>query len=117
MAKAALMCIATITLRSKENSAALFETGIAEEIVEAMKLHPTNKMVQRNGAWAIRNIVSRSRDFCDGFLKFGAEEVLNKGMVAHPSVAQDIKAALRDLGCNVVLKEQWTGTSTVKMAI
>lgn len=116
MAKAALMCIATITLRSKENSAALFQTGIAEEIVEAMKLHPTNKMVQRNGAWAIRNIVSRSRDFCDGFLKFGAEEVLNKAMVAHPSVAQDIKSALRDLGCNVVLKEQWTGTSTVKMA-
>lgn len=116
LAKAALMCLATITLRSKENSTALAETGISEEIVETMKLHPTNKAVQRNGAWAIRNIVSRSRDLCDSFLKWGAEDQLNAAMAAHPTVAQDLKAALRDLGCKVELKEEWTGTRTVPMA-
>lgn len=116
VAKAGLMCIATLSLRSKENSAALFAANIAEEIVESMKLHPTSKAVQRNGAWAIRNIVSRSRDLCAVFLQLGVERVINEAMLAHPAVLQDLKAALRDLGCKVELKEEWTGKSTTKMA-
>lgn len=54
-------------------------------------------------------MVSRSREQCDSFLSFGAEELLNAAMTEHPSVHQDIKAALRDLGCKVDLKEEWTG--------
>lgn len=46
MAKVALMCVSTLTLRSTENSTALFEVGISETIVETMKLHPSNKAVQ-----------------------------------------------------------------------
>lgn len=115
LAKIALMCLATLTLRSQENSAALFATGIADEIVETMRLHSTSKAVQRNAAWAIRNMVSRTRDQCPAFLALGVERVLNEAMVAHPSVAQDLKAALRDLNCDVLLKEEWTGKSTVKM--
>lgn len=45
-ARAALHCLSTITLRSKENSQALFDVGAAETIVETMKLHPTSKIVQ-----------------------------------------------------------------------
>lgn len=116
VARAGLMCIATLSLRSQANSAALFAANIAEEIVESMKLHPTSKAVQRNGAWAIRNIVSRSRELCDAFVQLGVERVINEAMIAHPSVLQDLKAALRDLGCKVELKEEWTGKSTVKMA-
>lgn len=116
LAKAALMCLATMTLRSRENSAALFTNGIADEIVATMRLHPTSKAVQRNGAWAIRNMVSRSRDLCATFLALDAEVVLNEAMLAHPSVLQDLKAALRDLNCDVELKEEWTGTSGVQMA-
>lgn len=113
--KAALMCIATLTLRSKENSEALASAGIAEEIVESMRLHPNSKPIQRNGAWAIRNIVSRSRHLCDLFLKCGIEDILNEAMIVHSLVAQDIKSALRDLGCKVFLKEEWTGTSSIKI--
>lgn len=40
------MCLSTLTLRSTENSKVLFEVGIAETIVETMKLHPTSKAVQ-----------------------------------------------------------------------
>ncbi|XP_055854103.1 armadillo repeat-containing protein 6 homolog [Episyrphus balteatus] len=109
IATAALACISTLTLRVKENSTAFFETGIAETIVETLRLHPKNKMVQRNGAWAIRNMVSRSRDQCDSFLSCGAEDLLNAAMAEHPSVSQDIKAALRDLNCKVELKEEFTG--------
>lgn len=40
------MCVSTLTLRSTENSKMLFDVGIAETIVETMKLHPSNKAVQ-----------------------------------------------------------------------
>lgn len=116
LAKAALMCLATLTLRSRENSAALFATGIADEIVATMQLHPGSKPVQRNAAWAIRNMVSRSRDLCPTFLALDVERALHDAMEAHPTAAQDLKAALRDLNCDVELKEEWTGTSGVRMA-
>lgn len=45
-ARAALHFLSTVTLRSKENSDALFEVGAAETIVETMKLHPSSKIVQ-----------------------------------------------------------------------
>lgn len=54
-------------------------------------------------------MVSRSRDQCPAFLSFGAEELLKNGMTAHPDVEYDLKSALRDLGCDVKLKEEWTG--------
>lgn len=54
-------------------------------------------------------MVSRSRDQCAAFLSFGAEDVLKEAMNAYPDVQYDIKSALRDLGCDVVLKEEWTG--------
>lgn len=113
---AALACITTLTLRVKEHSIAFFETGIAEIIVEALRLHPKHKILQRNGAWAIRNMVSRSRDQCETWLSFGVEDLLNAAMAEHPTVAQDIKAALRDLGCNVELREEWTGKAEKKIA-
>jgi armadillo repeat-containing protein 6 len=67
-AKVALGCISTLALRVKENSVALFATGIAETIVQTLKIHEQSKMVQRNGAWAIRNMVARAREQCDTFI-------------------------------------------------
>lgn len=113
---AALACISTLTLRVKEHSATLFETGIAEVMVEALRRHPKHKIVQRNGAWAIRNMVSRSRNQCETWLSFGVEDLLNEAMKEHPSVAQDVKAALRDLGCEVHLREEWTGKAEKKIS-
>uniref|UniRef100_A0A1I8NQK3 Armadillo repeat-containing protein 6 homolog n=1 Tax=Stomoxys calcitrans TaxID=35570 RepID=A0A1I8NQK3_STOCA len=112
---AALACISTLTLRVKDNSKTLFDTGIAETIVESIRRHPKSKIVQRNGAWAIRNMVSRSREQCDTWLSYGVEDVLNTALADHPSVTTDIKAALRDLGCKVELKEEWTGTAEKKI--
>lgn len=60
-------------------------------------------------------MVSRSREQCDTWLSYGVEDVLNAAMVEHPSVVTDIKAALRDLGCKVELKEEWTGTAEKKI--
>lgn len=70
---------------------------------------------QRNGAWAIRNMVCRSNYQCETFISYGVEDVLNEALTAHPSVEHDIKSALRDLGCKLVLKEEWTNTSSYKI--
>lgn len=110
-ARHALACVTTLALREKDNAKALFETGIAETIVQTMKIHAANKVIQRNGAWAIRNMVSRSREQCDAFLSHGAEDVLNQALTDHPSIAHDIKSALRDLGCKVHLNEEWKAHS------
>lgn len=65
--------------------------------------------LQRNGAWAIRNMVSRSREQCPAFLTLGTEELLHEAIVAYADIEYDLKSALRDLGCDVKLKEEWTG--------
>ena len=111
IAKSGLVCISTLALRSQDNATALFETGIAETMIETMKIHEKNKMVQRNGAWAVRNMVSRSREQCDSWLSLGVEEVLQNARMNHPSVDQDARAALRDLGAKVHLQEEWKGTA------
>lgn len=46
LAKHGLVCVATLALRVKENSQALFETGIAETIVQTMKIHEKSKIIQ-----------------------------------------------------------------------
>lgn len=67
-AKIALGCISTLALRDMGNSKALYEAGLAETICDTLKLHPKNMIIQRNGAWSIRNMVSRAREQCDTFL-------------------------------------------------
>lgn len=111
IAKHGLICVSTLALRVKDNSTKLFESGIAETIVETMKIHENNKLIQRNGAWAIRNMVSRSKEQCENWVSLGAEDVLNGALQQHPSIAQDVKSALRDLGVKVKLLEEWKGTA------
>lgn len=80
-AKSALLCISSLTLRVRDNSTAFWETGIGETMLETMKIHENSKMVQRNGAWAIRNMVSRSREQCPEWLSLGAEDILTAGKI------------------------------------
>lgn len=72
-------------------------------------------MVQRNAAWAIRNMVSRSRNQCETWATHGVEDVLNAALTAHPSIQGDVKAALRDLGLKVHLNEEWKGKSEIQI--
>jgi armadillo repeat-containing protein 6 len=111
VAKNALACISTLALRSKDNAMILFETGIAETIIETLKIHEKNKFVQRNGAWAIRNMVARSREQCDAWLNLGVVDILELARKNHPSIDHDLKSALRDLGTKVHLNEEWKGVA------
>lgn len=105
----ALSCIAALTLRNPHNSNVFFEAQVPEVIIETMKLHPKEKSIQKSGSWAIRNMVSRSKNQCNHFLELGVEEVLTSALNTFKDCEYDVKSALRDLGCNVQLKEEWTG--------
>ena len=59
---------------------------------------------------AIRNIVSRSKHFASDFVELEIEELLNSVRKTHPQSDEFVKAALRDLGLKVEMKEQWKGT-------
>lgn len=115
-AKICLACISTVSLRVKTNSDVLFEAGLAETICDTLKVHPNSCVIQRNGAWSIRNMVSRSREQCDTFLAHGAEDLLNEALKNHPSIGQDVRSALRDLGCKVKLSEEWTNAAKVQIS-
>ncbi|GLV43421.1 uncharacterized protein CBL_03963 [Carabus blaptoides fortunei] len=105
-----LNALAALTLRSPDNSRALFEAGLPDVIVECMQLHPAIMHVQRSASWAIRNMVSRSRYQNDKFLSLGVEGLLQEALAKFRNQCEyDLKASLRDLGCKVDLTEAWTG--------
>lgn len=54
-------------------------------------------------------MVSRSRYQNAKFLELGVEKMLLEDLKRYKKFEYDIKSALRDLGCDVKLKEEWTG--------
>lgn len=54
-------------------------------------------------------MVSRSRYQNEGFIELGIEEILQHNLKKFKEIEYDTKAALRDLGCKVTFKEEWTG--------
>ncbi|CAB3240499.1 unnamed protein product [Arctia plantaginis] len=105
-----LKCIAALSLREPAHSKQFLDSGAPEVIVECMKVHPDNAAVQKNACWAIRNMVARCREHNAKFHELGAEALLNSSFAKFgDDFGFDIKSALRDLGCDVTLDEQWTG--------
>lgn len=65
---------------------------------------------QRQASMAIRNIVARRKDLTTVFIEAGVEDLLQTAMKrTQRAPTVEIKAALRDLGCQVQLHEEWTG--------
>lgn len=118
--------LAAMALRRPANARAIIESGGPRLILLAMKLHEMNVNVQRQGALAVRNIVSRLlRETTDGsasttdaspagivderstirdaFLELGAEDTLRSIAGRHQGSVDEAYAALRDLGCTVSL--------------
>jgi len=102
--------VGALCLRTPDNSAGFVASGIAPLMMDVLKIHKLKVAVQRQVSMAIRNIVSRRRDLSVIFLEAGAEELLRDALKrSQRAPANEIKAALRDLGCEVQLEEQWTG--------
>ena len=64
---------------------------------------------QKQSCMALRNLVARTREYCDPILELGAEHLINNALTNHKICDDEAKAALRDLGCKVELKELWKG--------
>uniref|UniRef100_A0A8V5GYE1 Uncharacterized protein n=1 Tax=Melopsittacus undulatus TaxID=13146 RepID=A0A8V5GYE1_MELUD len=84
---------------------AIVNAGATDLIVLAIMLPSP----QKQACMLIRNLVSRSRDFSQPILEMGAENLITEARAAHRDCDDVAKAALRDLGCKVELRELWTG--------
>ncbi|CAG5030858.1 unnamed protein product [Parnassius apollo] len=105
-----LKCVAALTLREQGHSKEFLENGAPEAIVECLKIHPDVASVQKNGCWAIRNMVARCREYNSKFHELGIQSILDRSYDKFgKEFGFDVKSALRDLECEVKLDEQWTG--------
>ncbi|XP_014209570.1 armadillo repeat-containing protein 6 homolog [Copidosoma floridanum] len=107
---AGLGCISALTLKSSSNAGVFYDGGAVSIIIDVMKAYPNSVNVMQHAAWAIRNMSVRNNIESREFIACGVEELLNNALTVHTKTLEsDIKAALRDLGLQVQLKEQWTG--------
>ncbi|XP_069072628.1 armadillo repeat-containing protein 6 [Pleurodeles waltl] len=103
----AALCM--LALRKPENCRVIMEGGGALAALQAMKMHPRELAVQKQACMLIRNLVSRTQDFAQPILEMGAEALIIQAETTHRDCGDVAKAALRDLGCKVELRELWTG--------
>nr|XP_033810182.1 armadillo repeat-containing protein 6 isoform X1 [Geotrypetes seraphini]XP_033810183.1 armadillo repeat-containing protein 6 isoform X1 [Geotrypetes seraphini] len=103
----AALCM--LALRKPDNCKVIMEGGGVLAALQAMKVHPKEVNVQKQACMLIRNLVSRMREFSQPILEMGAETLILEAQAAHRDCADAAKAALRDLGCKVELRELWTG--------
>ncbi|XP_003697305.1 armadillo repeat-containing protein 6 homolog [Apis florea] len=107
---AGLACISALTLRCPSNAGVFYDCGAPLIIIDAMKAYSKSVNVLKQAAWAIRNMSVRNKAECSEFITHGVEDVLTSALQQHGSkLESDVKAALRDLGLKVELKEEWTG--------
>lgn len=64
---------------------------------------------QSSACLLIRNLVSRVKEHSTALLDRGIEEQLRMIANRHEKCADSVKSALRDLGCQVSLREEWRG--------
>ncbi|CAK1589505.1 unnamed protein product [Parnassius mnemosyne] len=105
-----LKCVAALTLREPGHSKEFLENGAPEAIIECLKIHQDVASVQKNGCWAIRNMVARCREYNTKFHELDIQSILDRSYDKFgKEFGFDVKSALRDLECEVKLDEQWTG--------
>lgn len=103
----AALCV--LALRKPENSQVIVEGGGALAALEAMRAHQQEAGVQKQACMLIRNLVARSQAFSQPILDLGAEALILQARATHRDCEDVAKAALRDLGCRIELRELWTG--------
>lgn len=102
-------CLSMLALRKPNNCKVIMEDGGAMAAVQAMKTHPEVLNVQKQACMLLRNVVSRMRNYSQPILEMGAESLIAQALQNHQDCNDVGKAALRDLGCQVELRELWTG--------
>ena len=109
---AGFACISALSLKSPSNAGVFYDCGAPFVITETMKQYPDSTNVLKQASWAIRNMSVRNKMESRSFLSNGVESLLTDALKAHShdtELVADLKAALRDLGLKVDLREQWSG--------
>ncbi|KAJ0011683.1 hypothetical protein NQD34_012658 [Periophthalmus magnuspinnatus] len=102
-------CLSVLALRKPNNCKVIMEDGGTMAAVQAMKTHPDAVNVQKQACMVLRNVVSRMQNYSQAILEMGAEPLIAQALHSHKDCNDVGKAALRDLGCQVELRELWTG--------
>ncbi|CAJ1072081.1 armadillo repeat-containing protein 6 [Xyrichtys novacula] len=102
-------CLSVLALRKPNNCKVIMENGGALAAVQAMKAHADSVNVQKQACMLMRNLVSRMQNYSQPILEMGAEALIAQALRTHQDCGDVGKAALRDLGCQVELRELWTG--------
>uniref|UniRef100_A0A3B3SDC3 Armadillo repeat containing 6 n=2 Tax=Paramormyrops kingsleyae TaxID=1676925 RepID=A0A3B3SDC3_9TELE len=103
----AALCV--LALRKPNNCKAIMDCGGALAGLQAMKTHPEEANMQKQCCMLLRNLVCRTQSFSQPILEMGAEELVARALASHRDCGDVARAALRDLGCKVELRELWTG--------
>ncbi|XP_059915421.1 armadillo repeat-containing protein 6 [Gadus macrocephalus] len=102
-------CLSVLALRKPKNCTVIMENGGTLAAVQCMRTHPDVVNVQRQACMLLRNLVSSMEHLCQPILAMGAQPLIAQALQTHGDLGDVFKAALRDLGCEVELKELWTG--------
>ncbi|XP_054482647.1 armadillo repeat-containing protein 6 [Anoplopoma fimbria] len=102
-------CLSVLALRKPNNCKVIMENGGALAAVQAMKTHKDSLNVQKQACMLMRNLVARMSNLSQAILEMGAEDLITQALKTHQDCDDVGKAALRDLGCQVELRELWTG--------
>ncbi|KAG8014104.1 Armadillo repeat-containing protein 6 [Nibea albiflora] len=100
-------CLSVLALRKPNNCKVIMENGGALAAIQSMKTH--SDVVNVQACMLMRNLVSRMQNYSQPILEMGAEALIAQALKTHQDCGDVGKAALRDLGCQVELRELWTG--------
>ncbi|XP_066552352.1 armadillo repeat-containing protein 6 [Amia ocellicauda] len=101
--------LSVLALRKPNNCRVIADSGGLLVALQAMKAHPKALNVQKQACMVLRNLVSRTQELCPVILELGAEPLIRQALASHQDCGDLAQAALRDLGCEVELRELWTG--------
>lgn len=101
--------LAALALRDSDNCTAIATEGGPHVLVKCMIMHPDKPKLIGTACRAIRNLVARNHELRPLVLEEAAEQYINEALRKYPEIKDDCKGALRDLGCQVELREHWTG--------
>ncbi|XP_068427802.1 armadillo repeat-containing protein 6 [Clinocottus analis] len=102
-------CLSVLALRKPNNCKVIMEHGGVLAAVQAMKTHKDVVNVQKQACMVMRNLVGRMSELSKPILEMGVEDLIIQALKTHKECGDVGKAALRDLGCEVELRELWTG--------
>ena len=108
----AVSALGNMCLRMPLNCEAIAEADGLPAIVQAFTQHIGYTRMQSKGPLCVRNLVGRNPELIAQLLELGVEGPLREvlGKYADGYVHNLAKAALRELRCDVHLKEQFQGT-------